>query len=94
MINSLKTFAFFSCTLTSRYRKGLCRLFNTVAAELGVNIVYFNSLGKIGNKYALYGNYESSFLDYVDVDMYDGIIFDGEGYTVADMRNKVIEKLK
>lgn len=94
MINSLKTFAFFSCTLTSRYRKGLCRLFNTVATELGVNIVYFNSLGKIGNKYALYGNYESSFLDYVDVDVYDGIIFDGEGYTVSNMRNKVIEKLR
>ncbi len=92
MINSLKTIAFFGCQVTSRYRKGLCRSFNQAAKELGVNIVYFNSLGKIGNKNAQYGDYEFDFLDYIDLNAFDGVIFDGEGYNVDSMKNTVIEK--
>ena len=57
MINSLKTVALFGCTLTSRYRQGLCASFNAVAEEMGINMVYFNFLGKIGNKNAQYGDY-------------------------------------
>ncbi len=94
MINSLKTFAFFGCALTSFYRRGLCRSFNLAAKELGVNLVFFNSLGKIGNKYAQYGDYEFDFLDYVNADAFDGIIFDGEGYNVDIMLTTVIEKCR
>ena len=94
MINSLKTIAFFSCSLTSRYRKGLALAFNMAAKEFGVNIVYFNSLGKIGNKNAQYGDYEFDFLDYINLDAFDGVIFDGEGYNVDTMAQTVIGKLR
>ena len=94
MINSLKTIAFFSCQLTSRYRRGLTVAFNTAAKEFGINIVYFNSLGKIGNKNAQYGDYEFDFLDYININKFDGVIFDGEGYNVEAMKDTVISKLR
>ncbi|MBP3270843.1 MAG: GGDEF domain-containing protein [Ruminococcus sp.] len=94
MINSLKTVALFGCTLTSRYRQGLCASFNAVAEEMGINMVYFNFLGKIGNKNAQYGDYEFDMLEYIDLDQFDGIIFDGEGYNVDGMAEKVIKALK
>lgn len=94
MINSLKTIAFFGCSLTSRYRRGLCKCFNSIAKRLNVNIVYFNSLGKIGEKTTEYGDYEADIIKYIDLNHFDGIIFDGEGYNVEGMAEKVIEKLR
>lgn len=94
MINSLKTIAVFGCGFTSRYRSDFCSSFNTVAEELGVNLVYVNSLGKIGNKNAQYGDYEFDLIDYIDLDAFDGIVFDGEGYNVEGMADKVVTKLK
>lgn len=94
MINSLKTIAMFGCAFTSRYRQKLCFSFNKVAEELGVNMVYFNALGKIGNKNAQYGDYEFDLIDYIDLDQFDGIVFDGEGYNLEGMAEKVIKKLR
>ena len=94
MINSLKTIAVFGCAFTSRYRQNLCKAFNTAAKKLGVNLVYFNFLGKIGNKDAQYGECEFDFIEAVDLDGFDGIIFDGEGYNVEGMGDKMIAKLR
>ena len=94
MINSLKTIAVFGCSFTSRYRQNLCKSFNTAAEELGVNLVYFNCLGKIGNKDAQYGDLEIDLIEAVGLDGFDGIIFDGEGYNVEGMGDKVIAKLR
>lgn len=90
MINSLKTIAVFGCSLTSRYREDLCKSFITVAKELGVNIVFFNSLGKVGK----YGDYEFELLNDLNLDSFDGIVFDGEGYNVEGMGDKVANKLR
>ena len=94
MINSLKTIAFFGCSLTGRYRRTLSEAFNTAAEELGVNMVYFNFLGKIGNKNAMYGIFEADLIDYIDLTQFDGIIYDGEGYNVEGMAEQIIEKLR
>ena len=90
----LKTIAFFGCSFTSRYRQNLCRSFNNVAQELNINIIYINSLGKIGDKNALYGDYEFDLIDLIDLSQFDGIIFDGEGYNVEGMADKIILKLR
>lgn len=94
MINSLKTIAVFGCQFTSRYRQNLCRAFNTAAEEFGVNLVYFNSLGNIGEKYTQYGKYEYEINEYIDLSPFDGIIFDGEGYNVDGMADRIIDKLR
>ena len=94
MINSLKTVAFFGCSLTSRYRQGLCSCFNRAAKKRGMNIVYFNSLGRIGEKNTEFGECELDIIDHIDLDEFDGIIYDGEGYNVESMAEKVINKLR
>ena len=94
MINSLKTIGIFGCQFTSRYRMDMPRQFNDVAQELGVNLVYINFLGKIGDKNAEYGEYELDLIEYIDLDQFDGIIFDGEGYNVQGMSDAVIDKLR
>ena len=94
MINSLKTIAFFGCSLTSRYREGLCRSFNNSAKKRGMNIVYFNSLGKIGENNTEFGDCELDLIDYIDLEQFDGIIYDGEGYNVEGTADQVIEKLR
>ena len=94
MTSRLKTIAFFGCSFTSRYRQNLCRSFNNVAEELKINIVYINSLGKIGNKNAQYGDHEFDLIDFLDLSQFDGIIFDGEGYNVEGMADKIILKLR
>lgn len=88
-----KTAVFGNC-FTSRYRSTLPRAFNIVAEELNMDLYYFNFLGKIGNKNAQYGDYEIELLDYIDLTAFDGIIFDGEGYNVEGMADKVIRKLR
>ncbi|MBO4523077.1 MAG: GGDEF domain-containing protein [Ruminococcus sp.] len=94
MINSLKTIAFFGCSLTSRYREGLCLCFNRAAKKRNMNIVYFNSLGRIGENNTEFGECELDIIDYIDLDEFDGIIFDGEGYNENIMAEKVINKLR
>ena len=94
MINSLKTIAVFGCTFTSRYRKGLTAAFSKAADELGVNLVFLNSLGKIGNKNPIYGDHEADIIEYIDFSNFIGAIFDGEGYTVEAVRDKIIGKLR
>ena len=94
MINSRKTIAIFGCSYTSRYRLSLSQAFNQAAEEFGVNLIYINFLGNIGNKNIQYGIYEFDLLDYIDLSQFDGIIYDGEGYNVKGMADKVINALK
>ena len=77
-----KKIAIFGCNYTSRYRHDFSRAFNTAADELGCDLFYFNSLGKIGNKNAQYGDNEFNLIEDIDLASFDGIIFDGEGYNV------------
>ena len=94
MINSRKTIAVFGCCYTSRYRVSLSQALNQAAEELGVNLVYINFLGNIGNINIQYGIYEFDLLDYIDLSQFDGIIYDGEGYNVEGMAEKVINALR
>lgn len=50
MTAKLKTIALFGCSYSSLYRQSLPTAFNKAAEELNVNLVYINSLGKIGGK--------------------------------------------
>ncbi len=92
MVNR-KRIAFFGSNMTGRYRKNLSRAFNIAAEEIDVDIVYFNTYGQIGSGNALAVDYESGLLDYIDLEQFDGIIFDGEGYNVDGMSDKVERKL-
>ena len=94
MVNSLKNIAFFGCRLTSRYRQGLVREFNKAAEEAGVNIVYFHSVGEVDSSNPQYAHNEHAFLDNIDLDQFDGIVFDGEGYTVTGYSEAVIKRLR
>lgn len=94
MSSKRKRIAVFGCSFTSRYRSNLCRCFNIAAEELDLDMHYFNSLGKIGYKNPLYGDSEFDMYEYVDLSQYDGIVFDGEGYNVEGMADKVIRKLR
>ena len=94
MSSKRKKIAIFGCSFTSRYRRNLCRSFNIAAEEFNVDLYYFNSLGKIGYKHPLYSDHEYDLLDYIDLSPYDGIVFDGEGYNVEGVSDKVIRKLK
>ena len=94
MINSLKTIAFFGCRLTSRYRQDLVRAFNDAAEESGVNIVYFHSIGEVGDNDCQYAQNEHSLSCFADLDRFDGIIFDGEGYTASGNSEKIADALR
>ena len=92
-----KRIAFLGNSLTSRYRRGLCRSFNIAAEEKNVDMVYFNSMGRIGIVDGVFGNYDAELLDYVDLDQFDGIIYDGEGYFengIDDMFEKRLRTVK
>ncbi|MCR4791625.1 MAG: GGDEF domain-containing protein [Lachnospiraceae bacterium] len=93
-MNQRKTIAIFGSSLTSRYKTGLCRAFNIVAEELDVDLVYFNAYGKLRNINSVAEDNESAFIDYVDLDQFDGIVFDGEGYNVNGMSDTVERKLR
>ena len=94
MTAKLKTIAIFGCSYSSLYRQSLPTAFNKAAEELNVNLVYINSLGKIGGKNAQYGDYEFDLIEFIDLDQFDGIIFDGEGYNIDGIAEKVIHKLR
>ena len=74
-----KRIGIFASNLTGRYRKNLSRAFNMAAEELNVDLIIFNTYGQIGSGNALGVDYESGLLDYIDLEQFDGIIFDGEG---------------
>lgn len=94
MGNGHKRIAIFGSCFSGRYRKELVRAFNIAAEELGVDLYYFNSLGKIGNINALYIDYEADILDHIDLSPFDGIVFDGDGYNVDGMVDKIIRRLR
>ena len=94
MINSLKTVAFFGCRLTSRYRKSLVEAFNDAAEEAGINLVYFYSIGEIGDANLRYAQNELQLIDFIDLDQFDGIIFDGEGYRSTGILESIIKILR
>ena len=93
-MNRRKRIAFFGNSLTSRYRRDMCRSFNIAAEEKNVDIIYFNSIGRIGIVNALSGDYDAELLEYIDLDQFDGIIFDGEGYYENGRSSKFEKKLK
>ena len=94
MNNQRKKFAFFGSNLTGRYKKVLCRAFTIAAEELDADLVIFNAYGKLRNINSVDDDNESGFMDYVDFDQFDGIAFDGEGYSVNGMSDKVERKLR
>lgn len=88
-----KLIGFFGSMLTSRYRRNLSRAFNIAAEELNVDIIYFNTYGRIGSSNGISEDYEMGLIDYIDLDQFDGIVFDGEGYNVDGMSDRVERKL-
>ena len=89
-----KRIAVFGCSLTSRYKRDLCRALNIAAEEFDIDLIYFNSFGKLRNITSVDEDQETGFLDYVNLDQFDGIIFDGEGYNIEGMAEKVERKLR
>lgn len=89
-----KRIAFFGNSLTSRYRRNLCRAFSIAAEEADADLVFFNSLGRIGIVNSVVGDYDTELLDYIDLDQFDGIIYDGEGYYEDGVSVKVEKKLR
>ena len=89
-----KRIAVFGSSLTGRYKCRLCRELNIAAEELGVDLVYFNSYGKLRSITSKAEDQESGFLEFVDLDQFDGIVFDGEGYNIEGMADRVERKLR
>ena len=46
-IDKRKRIAVFGSGLTGRYKCGLCRALNIAAEDLDVDLIYFNSYGKL-----------------------------------------------
>ena len=89
-----KRIAFFSSNLTGRYRRDLSRVFNIAAEELDLDLVIFNTYGRIGNWNPLNEDYESELFKYIDLNQFDGIVFDGEGYNVVGVADKIERLLR
>ena len=85
--------ALFGSSLSSRYRRILSRAFSIAADELDIDLVMFNAYGKLRNEKTLAADNESGLIDYVDLDQFDGAVFDGEGYLVNGLNDKVERKL-
>ena len=89
-----KRIAVFASGLTGRYKCGLCRALNIAAEQLDVDLIYFNSYGKLRSIYSIAEDQESDFLEFIDLDQFDGIVFDGEGYNIEGMAERVERKLR
>ena len=89
-----KRIAFLGNSLTSRYRRGLCRSFNIAAEEKNIDLVYFNSMGRMDVVDDAFRNYDAELLDYIDLDQFDGIIYDGEGYFENGIDDKFVKRLR
>ncbi len=88
-----KRLALFGSSLSSRYRRILSRAFSIAADELDIDLVIFNAYGKLRSINTVEPDNESGLIDYVDLDQFDGIVFDGEGYMVNGLNDKVERKL-
>ena len=93
-MNKRKRMALFGSSLSSRYKKILVRAFNIAAEELDVDLVIFNAYGKLRSINSVAEDNESGLIDYVDLDQFDGIAFDGEGYNVNGMSGRVELRLR
>ena len=93
MENKRKKIALFASNLTGRYRRNLSRAFNIAAEELNLDLVIFNTYGQIGSSNALNEDFESEIVNYINLDQFDGIVFDGEGYNVDGVSDKIENKL-
>ncbi len=89
-----KKFAIFGSSFTSRYKRGMCRAFNYVAEELDVDLVYFNTYGKIRDITSVAEDNESGLLEFIDLDQFDGIVFDSEGYNIEGVSKKIENKIR
>ena len=94
MSNQRKKIAIFGSSLTNRYKRSLCRVFSIAAEELNLDLVIFNTYGKLGTRNGFTEDYETEILDYFDLDQFDGIVFDGDGYSVDGMSESIIRKLR
>ena len=100
MINSLKTIAVFGVNFTGNYRYPLAVAFDKAAHEIGVNLVYMNFIGRVGTygnatfSPERYGDHELDFLDAIDLDRFDGIIFDGDFNNLPNLEERITEKLR
>ena len=94
MKDKRKRIAIFGSSLTHRYKYGLSRSFAIAAEELNMDLVIFNTYGRIGTRNGFAEDYETEILDYMDLDQFDGIVFDGEGYNVDGMSEKIERKLR
>ena len=54
------------------YKRGLCRALNIAAEEFDIDLIYFNSFGKLRNITSVDEDQETGFLDYVNLDQFDG----------------------
>ncbi len=88
-----KRMALFGSSLSNRYRRILSRAFSIAADELDIDLVMFNAYGKLRNEKTLAADNESGLIDYIDLDQFDGAVFDGEGYFVNGLNDKVERKL-
>ncbi len=94
MNDQRRRIALFGSNLTSRYKRSLCRVFNLAAEEYDYDLVVFNTYGRIGTRNGFTEDYETEILDYFDLDSFDGVIFDGEGYNVDGMSESIERKLR
>ncbi len=89
-----KKIALFGSNFTGRYKRSLCRAFTIAAEEFGVDLVVFNTYGQIGTRNGFREDYETGILDYMDLDLFDGIVFDGDGYSVEEMSESIERRLR
>ncbi|MBR1863193.1 MAG: LacI family DNA-binding transcriptional regulator [Ruminococcus sp.] len=93
MINSLKTIAFFECSITADYHRDFCRDINIAAKDLGYNILYFNFLGDISPRVSDYGANELKILDIVPFGELDGIIYDEDGFNAEGVSDAIYNEI-
>ena len=92
--NRRKRIALFGNNFTSRYKRGLCRAFTLAAGEFDIDLVIFNTYGKIGTRSGFNEDYETEILDYFDLEQFDGVVFEGEGYNVVGMSESIEKRLR
>lgn len=94
MINSLKTIGVISSALAATYRRTFCYDINCAAKACGLNVVYFNFIGKIGGFYPDYAAREDKLIDIIPYDELAGIIFDDEAFNYREMADHIVERLR
>ena len=74
------------------YQQGVCQGIIDKAAEYGYTTEIFTSLD--GENLSTYENGEDSILRIPNYDNFDGIIFASDTYVSADLKQKILDKLK